>query len=50
MINRLIEPAEGAILINGENVLKMDPIELRRNIVLYCISVAGHPFIYELSR
>lgn len=32
MINRLIEPTSGEILVNGENVLKMNPIELRRNI------------------
>ena len=32
MINRLIEPSGGEILIDGENVLQRNPIELRRNI------------------
>jgi len=32
MINRLIEPTSGEILVNGHNVLAMNPIELRRNI------------------
>jgi osmoprotectant transport system ATP-binding protein len=32
MINRLIEPSEGRILVEGQNVLDMDPVELRRDI------------------
>ena len=32
MINRLIEPSSGRILIDGTDVLKMDPVELRRGI------------------
>ena len=32
MINRLIEPTSGTIEIDGENILKHDPIELRRSI------------------
>lgn len=32
MINRLIEPSSGSIIINGENILKQDPVHLRRNI------------------
>lgn len=32
MINRLIEPSDGKILVNGQNVLEQDPVELRRNI------------------
>ena len=32
MINRLIEPTTGVITINGRNVLKQDPIKLRRSI------------------
>lgn len=32
MVNRLIEPTSGAIFVGGRNVLKQDPIELRRNI------------------
>lgn len=32
MINRLIEPSEGSILINGEDVTTRNPTELRRTI------------------
>ena len=32
MINRLIEPSAGRILIDGQNVLERDPVELRRHI------------------
>src|ERR1700733_4402095 len=32
MINRLIEPSGGRILIDGRNVLQMNPVELRRGI------------------
>ena len=32
MINRLIEPSEGKIFVDGENVLETDPVKLRRKI------------------
>ena len=32
MINRLIEPSSGRILIDGVNVLTLDPVQLRRGI------------------
>lgn len=32
MINRLIEPSEGRIFVNGNNVMEQDPVELRRDI------------------
>ena len=32
MINRLNEPTSGMITINGKNILKQDPIKLRRSI------------------
>jgi len=32
MINRLIQPSSGKIYVNGEDISKIDPIELRRNI------------------
>jgi osmoprotectant transport system ATP-binding protein len=32
MVNRLIEPSKGRILIDGENILDRDPVELRRHI------------------
>lgn len=34
MLNRLNSPDEGSILYNGKDILSMDPIELRRNIVM----------------
>ncbi len=32
MVNRIIEPTSGKIVVNGENVLKQDPVQLRRGI------------------
>ncbi|WP_033828823.1 betaine/proline/choline family ABC transporter ATP-binding protein [Bacillus andreraoultii] len=32
MINRLIEPTEGAIYLKEKNIMEMDPVELRRKI------------------
>ncbi|WP_062350229.1 betaine/proline/choline family ABC transporter ATP-binding protein [Bacillus kwashiorkori] len=32
MINRLIEPSEGKIFINDENIMEVDPVQLRRKI------------------
>ena len=32
MVNRLIEPTSGDVLVDGRNVRDMDPIQLRRNI------------------
>jgi osmoprotectant transport system ATP-binding protein len=32
MVNRLIEPTSGRVLIDGEDVTKVDPVELRRRI------------------
>jgi len=32
MINRLIEPTEGKIIVNGEDVTKVNPVNLRRHI------------------
>ncbi|EJN04955.1 ABC transporter ATP-binding protein [Phyllobacterium sp. YR531] len=32
MINRLIDPSEGKIIVNGEDVTKVDPVQLRRHI------------------
>ncbi|MBL8797106.1 MAG: ATP-binding cassette domain-containing protein [Planctomycetia bacterium] len=32
MINRLIEPTSGKVLVNGKNVLEGDPVQLRRSI------------------
>lgn len=32
MINRMIEPSDGEILIDGENIMDMNPVKLRRQI------------------
>ena len=40
MINRLVEPSGGAILVDGSNVLEQDPVELRRGIG-YVIQTVG---------
>ena len=40
MINRLVEPSGGTILVDGSNVLEQDPVELRRGIG-YVIQTVG---------
>jgi len=49
MINRLIEPTEGSIYINGENILEKDPVQLRREIgyVIQQIGLFPHMTIQE---
>ncbi|MEV5116281.1 betaine/proline/choline family ABC transporter ATP-binding protein [Peribacillus frigoritolerans] len=49
MINRLIEPSEGKVLINGENIMDKDPVELRRQIgyVIQQIGLFPHMTILE---
>jgi osmoprotectant transport system ATP-binding protein len=44
MINRLIEPTSGSIVVNGTDVLHQDPVELRRNIgyVIQSIGLMPH--------
>lgn len=42
MINRLIDPTSGQILINGTDIIAQDPIELRRNMG-YVIQQTGRP-------
>ncbi|MFD2615342.1 ABC transporter ATP-binding protein [Paenibacillus gansuensis] len=32
MINRLVEPTSGQVLVDGKDISKIDPVELRRNI------------------
>jgi osmoprotectant transport system ATP-binding protein len=32
MVNRMIDPSEGAILIDGRDIRKLDPVQLRRSI------------------
>jgi osmoprotectant transport system ATP-binding protein len=49
MINRLIEPTSGSITIDGEDISKLDPVELRRNIgyVIQQIGLLPHMTISE---
>ncbi len=49
MINRMIEPDAGDILINGQNVTQLDPVSLRRNIgyVIQNIGLFPHMMIGE---
>jgi osmoprotectant transport system ATP-binding protein len=49
MINRLIEPTEGRIYVNGEDVTKGDPVQLRRRIgyVIQNVGLFPHMTIAE---
>ncbi|SFA81216.1 MULTISPECIES: ABC transporter ATP-binding protein [unclassified Bacillus (in: firmicutes)] len=49
MINRLIEPTKGRILIDGEDISKKNPVSLRRNIgyVIQQIGLLPHMTIGE---
>ena len=49
MINRLIEPTSGRIILGGEDVTKIDPVELRRRIgyVIQQIGLFPHMTIAE---
>ncbi|MEC3655220.1 betaine/proline/choline family ABC transporter ATP-binding protein [Bacillus siamensis] len=49
MINRLIEPTEGRILVEGRNIMEQDPVELRRSIgyVIQQIGLFPHMTIQQ---
>jgi osmoprotectant transport system ATP-binding protein len=49
MINRLIEPTSGAILVDGRNVLEQDPVKLRRSIgyVIQSVGLLPHRSIAD---
>src|SRR5260221_10431085 len=49
MVNRLIEPTSGAILIDGHDVLQEDPVQLRRRIgyVIQQVGLFPHQTIAE---
>lgn len=49
MINRLIDPTEGRILVEGEDISKQDPIQLRRRIgyVIQEIGLLPHMTVAE---
>src|SRR5881409_1634368 len=44
MINRLIEPTSGTILVDGKDVMRQDPVQLRRGIgyVIQSIGLLPH--------
>jgi osmoprotectant transport system ATP-binding protein len=49
MINRLIEPTAGSIVVNGTDVMRQDPVELRRGIgyVIQSIGLLPHRTVEE---
>ncbi|MER6217361.1 ATP-binding cassette domain-containing protein [Streptomyces sp. NPDC001674] len=49
MVNRLIEPTSGRILLDGENVAAADPVELRRRIgyVIQQVGLFPHKTVLE---
>src|SRR5205085_11628027 len=52
MVNRLIEPTSGEIIIDGKNILQEDPITLRRHIgyVIQQVGLFPHMTIAENIR
>jgi osmoprotectant transport system ATP-binding protein len=49
MVNRLVDPDEGDILINGESVFDLDPVKLRRSIgyVIQEIGLFPHYSVFD---
>src|SRR5213596_957949 len=49
MINRLIEPTSGEILVDGRDVMRQNPVELRRGIgyVIQSIGLMPHRTVAE---
>jgi osmoprotectant transport system ATP-binding protein len=49
MVNRLIEPTSGEILVDGTDVMKQDPVQLRRGIgyVIQSIGLLPHRTVAE---
>ncbi|MGZ8586000.1 MAG: ABC transporter ATP-binding protein [Actinomycetota bacterium] len=49
MINRLIEPSSGTIEVDGHDVMRRDPVELRRGIgyVIQHVGLLPHRTIYD---
>src|SRR4051794_41566959 len=47
MINRLIEPTGGQILLDGEDITRRDPVELRRQVgyVIQQVGLFPHPTV-----
>jgi osmoprotectant transport system ATP-binding protein len=49
MINRLVEPSSGQILVGGKDIMKQDPVELRRGIgyVIQSVGLLPHRTIAQ---
>ncbi|MEA2507535.1 MAG: osmoprotectant transport system ATP-binding protein [Actinomycetota bacterium] len=49
MINRLVEPTSGQILVGGKDIMKQDPVELRRGIgyVIQSVGLLPHRTIAQ---
>src|SRR6184192_3827742 len=49
MINRLIEPSSGSILVDGTDILRQDPVQLRRGIgyVIQTVGLLPHRTVAE---
>jgi len=49
MINRMVEPSSGEILIDGENMMEKNPVDLRRSIgyVIQQTGLMPHMTVYE---
>ena len=49
MINRMVEPSSGEILIDGENIMEKNPVDLRRSIgyVIQQTGLMPHMTVYE---
>lgn len=49
MINRMVEPSNGEILIDGENIMEKNPVDLRRSIgyVIQQTGLMPHMTVYE---
>ena len=49
MVNRLIEPTSGSILVDGRDVLQQDPVMLRRGIgyVIQTVGLMPHRTVAE---
>lgn len=49
MINRMIEPSDGEIIIDGKNIMDMNPVKLRRQIgyVIQNIGLMPHMTVKE---
>jgi osmoprotectant transport system ATP-binding protein len=52
MVNRLLEPTSGTILVSGKNIMEEDPIELRRHIgyVIQQVGLFPHMNVAENIR